>query len=163
MNFVVETDGAGAFAGNTLTGLGLDESYMRVGLAGATRHFVTDANNNTLRLLDYTAAVTDSYGYDGKTTAAGATPNNQQYTGRENDSTGLYYYRARYYNPTTSRFVSEDPIGLLGGPNVFAYVEGDPLNYSDPMGLQMRGMPEEPGDTSYFPPLRVLRIHHHRR
>ena len=38
-----------------------------------------------------------------------------QYTGRENDDTGLYYYRARYYDPVLKRFVSEDPIGLMGG------------------------------------------------
>jgi RHS repeat-associated protein len=137
MNFVVETDGAGAFAGNTLTGLGLDESYMRVGLAGATRHFVTDANNNTLRLLDVAGAVTDSYGYEpyGKTTAAGTSGNSQQYTGRENDNTGLYYYRARYYHPTVGRFVSEDPIGLAGGANVYAYVGGNPASNRDPKGL----------------------------
>ena len=35
-----------------------------------------------------------------------------QYTGRENDATGLYYYRARYYSPTLRRFISEDPLGL---------------------------------------------------
>jgi RHS repeat-associated protein len=118
MNFVLETDGAGAFAGNTLTGLGPDETYMRVGLAGATRQFVTDANNNTLRLLDLAGAVMDSYGYEpyGKTTAAGTSGNSQQYTGRENDNTGLYYYRARYYHPTAGRFVSEDPLDVNAGP-----------------------------------------------
>ncbi|MDC0994055.1 hypothetical protein OAR16_00445 [bacterium] len=38
-----------------------------------------------------------------------------QYTGCDNDDTGLYYYRTRYYDPVLKRFVSEDPIGLMGG------------------------------------------------
>lgn len=62
--------------------------------------------------------------------------NSLQYTGRENDRTGLYYYRARYYDQVLKRFVSEDPIGLQGGSNLTAYVRGNPTNYVDPMGLQ---------------------------
>ena len=60
--------------------------------------------------------------------------NNSQYTGRENDGNGLYYYRARYYDPVLKRFISEDPIGLAGGINKFAYVEGDPISLVDPEG-----------------------------
>lgn len=56
--------------------------------------------------------------------------------GRENDGTGLYYYRARYYNPGRSRFVSEDPIGFVGGDvNVYTYASNVPLVYIDPLGL----------------------------
>src|SRR5881296_3857882 len=73
----------------------------------------------------------------GKTTATGATSSSTfQYTGRENDGTGLYYYRARYYNPTLQRFISEDPIGFGGGsPNLYSYVSNSPTNGSDPSGL----------------------------
>ena len=49
--------------------------------------------------------------------------------------TGLYYMRARYYDPKIRRFISEDPIGLAGGINVYAFASGDPLNRSDPTGL----------------------------
>ncbi|HEX9722782.1 MAG TPA: RHS repeat-associated core domain-containing protein [Vicinamibacteria bacterium] len=57
------------------------------------------------------------------------------YTGREWDAeTGLYYYRARYYDPRTGRFISEDPIGFGDGPNLYAYVAGDPINRRDPSG-----------------------------
>lgn len=58
-----------------------------------------------------------------------------QYTGRENDNTGLYYYRARYYSPELQRFVSEDPIGLWGGINFFVYVGNSPVSLRDPSGL----------------------------
>jgi RHS repeat-associated protein len=71
--------------------------------------------------------------------------NPNQYTSRENDNTGLYYYRARYYDPVMKRFVSSDPIGLAGGINTFAYVGGNPLMYSDPYGLfGMADMPTLP-------------------
>ncbi|MGE5894357.1 MAG: RHS repeat-associated core domain-containing protein [bacterium] len=53
------------------------------------------------------------YTYDpfGNVTISGeASDNPFQYTGRENDGTGLYYYRARYYSPDMQRFISEDPI-----------------------------------------------------
>jgi RHS repeat-associated protein len=58
------------------------------------------------------------------------------YTGREWDpEIGLYFYRARFYDPKIGRFISEDPIGIEGGVNPFAYVENDPANASDPEGL----------------------------
>ena len=78
-----------------------------------------------------------AYSPFGETAARGErTGNASQYTGRENDGTVLYYYRARYYDPGLKRFVSEDPIGLAGGGNVYAYVDNNPLNWTDPDGLK---------------------------
>jgi len=60
------------------------------------------------------------------------------YTGRERHArSGLYYYRARFYDPILGRFLSEDPIGLLGGVNLYAYVGNDPVNWIDPLGLDL--------------------------
>jgi RHS repeat-associated protein len=81
--------------------------------------------------------VQTSYGYDpyGASQVTGtASDNPYQYTGRENDRTGLLHYRARYYNPTWARFVSEDPIGLDGGINVYAYAGNNPIQLRDPSG-----------------------------
>jgi uncharacterized protein RhaS with RHS repeats len=47
----------------------------------------------------------------------------------------LFYYRARYYDPTIGRFLQEDPIGLLGGPNFYVYAGNDPITNVDPFGL----------------------------
>ena len=59
-----------------------------------------------------------------------------QYTARESDTeTGLYYYRARYYDPAPGRFLSEDPARFDAGVNFFAYVWDNPLNGTDPSGL----------------------------
>jgi RHS repeat-associated protein len=98
--------------------------------------------------------VQTEYTYDafGKTTFTGASNDNPyQYTGRENDGTGLYYYRARYYHPELQRFISEDPILHAGNPDVpymlpgllrqplslhaYAYVDNKPLVFVDPVGL----------------------------
>ncbi len=72
--------------------------------------------------------------------------NSYAYTGREFDGLGIDYYRTRYYNPTTGRFISEDPTGLKGGINEYAYVNDSPLSFIDPLGMD-RG-PGGPGSPS---------------
>ena len=78
------------------------------------------------------------YSYEpfGKTTASGASNTSTfEYTGRENDGTGLYYYRARYYHPTLQRFISEDPLDFgAGDANLYSYVGDSPANEVDPSG-----------------------------
>ena len=66
----------------------------------------------------------------------GTSTNTIRYAGRELDtSTGLYYYRARYYDPAIGRFISEDPKGFAAGVNFYAYCLNNPINCSDPSGL----------------------------
>jgi RHS repeat-associated protein len=100
---------------------------------------ITDALGSVIAETNTAQSVTRSYGYDpyGATTPSGtSTGNAQQYTGRENDGTGLYYYRASYYNPTSARFISEDPLRWRSGQtNDYAYVNDDPLTRRDPLGL----------------------------
>jgi RHS repeat-associated protein len=47
----------------------------------------------------------------------------------------LYYMRARWYDPVTRRFISQDPLGLAAGINQYAFAGGDPINASDPSGM----------------------------
>jgi RHS repeat-associated protein len=65
------------------------------------------------------------------------------FTARELDSeTGLIYLRNRYYDPTTARFVSEDPSGHRAGVNLYRYAGNSPVNYTDPFGLyEIRNFP----------------------
>jgi RHS repeat-associated protein len=83
--------------------------------------------------------VRTTYTYEpfGAASATGQSNTNPyQYTGRENDGTGLDYYRARYYSPARQRFISEDPIQFAGGDvNLYAYVANNPVNGTDPTGL----------------------------
>ena len=61
--------------------------------------------------------------------------NPYMFTGRRFDlETGLYYYRARYYNPYIGRFLQTDPIGYSDGINWYNYCSSNPLNCLDPSG-----------------------------
>jgi RHS repeat-associated protein len=69
------------------------------------------------------------------------------FTGRRFDfETGLYYYRARYYNPYIGRFLQTDPVGYG-----YAYCSNNPLAYVDPYGLRDEGSDDPP--SSEPPPL----------
>jgi len=58
------------------------------------------------------------------------------FQGREYDyDTALYYFRARWYEPETGRWLSPDPIGISGGLNLYVFCGNDPVNYIDPSGL----------------------------
>ncbi|WP_338525221.1 RHS repeat-associated core domain-containing protein [Pseudomonas batumici] len=139
INLVQELTGAGTptVQANLLTG-GIDEVFSRTEAGGSTYSYLADALGSTQALTDSTGASTTQYTYDpyGQTSSSGsASANSQQYTGRENDGTGLYYYRARYYSPGFGRFISGDPIGLAGGVNTYTYVKSNPINSRDPLGL----------------------------
>ena len=79
-----------------------------------------------------------SYRADGRDGETGTDPGDwlrYRWTGREYDrETGFYFHRARLYDPEVGRFVQEDPLGYRGGPNLYAYASGDPLNRRDPWG-----------------------------
>jgi RHS repeat-associated protein len=135
VNPVQELSGAAVVA-NLLTALGIDEFFSRTD-AGGTRSHLTDILGSTIAELSGSVVTQAEHTYEpfGATTTTGSTGNGYQYTGRENDGTGLYYYRARYYHPGLQRFISEDPIGFAGGdPNLYAYVHNSPLNFRDPSG-----------------------------
>jgi RHS repeat-associated protein len=120
-----------------LTGLNLDEVIARYTAQGA-RTYLTDALNTVLAQTKEDRSILNYYTYSpyGESSPLGADENNSiQYTGRENDQTSLYYYRARYYDPRLKRFISEDPIGTRAGPNFYAYVRGSPVMQGDPTGL----------------------------
>jgi RHS repeat-associated protein len=120
-----------------LGGPGLDDVYAQV-TSSATTSVLRDGLNDTVALTNSSGTTIGSYSYApyGATTNSGTSSSTLQYTGRENDgASGLYYYRARYYSPQLSRFISQDPTGFAGGINTYAYVGGDPIGRLDPTGL----------------------------
>ena len=107
--------------------------------SGTASYYQQDALNSVTSLSNSAGAVANTYSYDsfGKVTNfTGTLSNPFRYTGREWDAeTGLYYYRARYFDPSAGRFLSEDPSDFGGGDvNFYAYTGNSPTNRIDPSG-----------------------------
>jgi RHS repeat-associated protein len=150
LNIVQEQSGGSAF-GNMLTG-GVDQFFSRTD-AGGTVTPLADALGSVVGQTDVAGNIQTQYTYEpfGNTVTSGvANANSQKYTGREDDGTGLYFYRARYYSPALQRFITEDPIGLLGGINSYAFVDNNPLCFSDPLGLKPDNPFDDGGTDSGF-------------
>src|ERR1700691_2296542 len=109
------------------------------GSVGFVNPELTEALGSTIGLVGSGQSLATSYTYEpfGATNVVGATnANSYEFTGRENDTTGLYFYRARYYSPTFQRFIAQDPIDFAGGdPNLYGYVFSGPTNFTDPFGF----------------------------
>jgi RHS repeat-associated protein len=107
--------------GNTI------DYYEHDGLGSVTS--LTAANGSIAQTYTY-----DSYG--NLTNSSGSLTNFFRYTGREFDTeTNLYYYRARYYDPSSGRFANEDPIRFRAGANFYRYVNNSPVLLIDPTGF----------------------------
>jgi RHS repeat-associated protein len=117
-------------------GPGIDETLERK--SGQNEYYLSDALGSVIGLADGNGAIKTSYNYSPfgkKETTGTASGNPFAFTGREDDGTGYYYYRARYYNPDQKRFIAEDPLEFGGGDtNFYAYVGGNPVNFTDPSG-----------------------------
>jgi RHS repeat-associated protein len=145
MNFVYDgnglieqTDQNGSVLARYTQGQNTDEPLAESS-AGATSYYEQDGLGSVTSLTNAAGAFAQTYTYDsfGKiTNSTGTLTNPFRYTGREFDTeTGLYYYRARYFDPNAGRFLSEDPIRFNGGVNLYAYVSNNSPNLGDPNGL----------------------------
>jgi len=139
-NLIEETNSSGAVVARYEPTQNIDEPLAML-RSGATSYFHADGLGSITSLSNAAGSIANTYTYDsfGKLTAStGSLVNPFQYTARESDSeTGLYYYRARYYDPTIGRFIKEDPAGFdAGSPNFYAYVGNDATDGIDPFGLK---------------------------
>jgi len=137
-NGIEEVDANGSVLARYSQGLNFDDPLAML-RGGATNYYHADGLGSVTSLSNSTGALAQSYTYDsfGKQTAAsGSLTNPFRYTGRESDvETGLYYYRARYYDPNVGRFLTEDPIRFTGGFDFYSYVGNSPIDIADPVGL----------------------------
>jgi len=105
---------------------------------GTTYALHRDRLQSLVAVTDPTETTAASYSYDSfgnllDLQGADVTP--FTYTGRQFDAeTGLYHYRARYYDPTTGRFLARDPEGMVDGTNLYSYALNAPTTYFDPQG-----------------------------
>jgi RHS repeat-associated protein len=167
LDIIQESGGAGE--ASYIRTLAIDEALTRSNPTG-TVAYLTDTLGSTLALTDASGSPATEYTYEpfGTTQVSGpSSPNPFQFTGRERDETGLYFYRARYYDSQRGRFVRENPIGVGGAdPNRYAYVDSvgkpleanlyayalnSPTNFTDPYGLQAVPLPA-PGFPLIPPP-----------
>jgi RHS repeat-associated protein len=137
-NLIEEVSSTGTATARYVVGLKLDEP-LAIHLGTTTDYYQADGLGSITSLSNSSGANAATYTYDsfGNLTATtGSLTNRYRYTGREFDSeTGLYYYRARYYDPASGRFLNEDPIHFVGGMNFYRYVSNRPANFRDPRGL----------------------------
>jgi RHS repeat-associated protein len=138
-NVIEEVDGSGNVLARYTQGPGIDQPFAEF-RSGTASYYQQDALNSVTSLSSSVGAVANTYTYDsyGKLTASSGTITNPfQYTAREFAAeTGQYFYRARYFDPSVGRFISEDPIGFKAGNNFYAYVQNNPINRADPLGLK---------------------------
>ena len=140
LDIIQQLNNTGTVGANYFRALAIDEPWQRIDVGGANtnRIYLADALGNAVALADTNKLIQTSYTYDpfGNTTATGSgNKNSYQFTGRENDGTGLYYFRYRYYHTGTGRFVSEDLIEAVDDPHLYRYANNDPIRGWDPLGL----------------------------
>ena len=157
-NVIEERDVAG-----NVTRYEYDGGILRLQRGGQSAWFLDDLSGSTIGLTDGSGNLSDRYVYDAfgmPIRISGNTGNSflgiggQQY----DEATGLYYLRARYYDPQAGRFLSADPLSgddsYPATTNSYAYAGSDPVNNSDPSGLSF-SLPEELMATSTAGMLRI--------
>jgi len=156
-SILLELNASGGMVARYTSGPGVDQ-MMTMERSGQTYFYHANALGSIAMLTDSSGNPACSYNYDsfGRTQPCAGLTNPFAYAGREFDSeSGLYYMRARYYDPQTGRFLSGDPLGLAGRVllaqfgrndalsaqatpqtlNTYGYAMNNPLLYRDPTGL----------------------------
>ncbi len=161
---VADRNAAGAIEASYLFGPGMDEVWQ-MQRAPTTYTYSHDGLGSPLALTDAAGSVLERYSYTefgqptvtnaltAATSSASFYNNPILFTGREwEPEAQVYYYRARYYNPVTGRFLSRDPLGYVPDLNVYRYVRNNPGRWIDPSGLDVRAI-EYPGGGNIDHPM----------
>ncbi|WP_017327099.1 RHS repeat-associated core domain-containing protein [Synechococcus sp. PCC 7336] len=133
-------DGEGNLTYRYLHGLSIDRVLAQEDSEGTVLFSLTDHLGTVRDLLAADGNVVNHLSYGSFGNITGQTNPNIEfrfaYTGREFDGeTGLYYYRARYYDPSAGQFISQDPLSFgAGDANLYRYVFNSPLAFTDPSG-----------------------------
>jgi len=118
-----------------VNGAGIDNKLRQAGGNGSL-YFLQDLLGSTAALTNVAGGVVERAQYEAFGKTAGSSFTRYGFTGRElENSTGLMFYRARWYDSNQGRFLTEDPSGMSDGANLYHYVINSPLVYRDPLGL----------------------------
>ncbi len=136
-----EYDNAGSLIATYDHGFGL---LSRTDALGASAYYTFDVIGSTSELTDANGTILNTYAYDPfgiSLSKLESIPNPFQYVGEYgamHENHGLEFMRARFYEATTGRFITGDPLGIATGDvNFYRYVHNNPLNSIDPKGLDL--------------------------
>ena len=137
-NVIEETNSSGTAVARYTEGPDIDEP-LAVLRSSTTSYYESDGLDSITSLSNGAGSLAQTYTFDSfgnQTASSGSLSNSFRFTGREFDSeSSLYYMRARYFDPATGRFLSEDPVRFKAGTNFYRYVNNNPANLVDPFGL----------------------------
>ena len=139
-DILLEYDGSNTFTARYSHGDQVDQPLVLQKAGQGFFYYHSNHQGSVTHLTDSSGTIANSYVYDSygrQLTVSESVLQPYSYTGREFDvESGLYFYRARYFDATTGRFLSEDPIRFRAGDqNFYRYVRNNPLNFRDPFGL----------------------------
>jgi RHS repeat-associated protein len=141
VNPYMDFDGDGLLKTRYLYGPGIDELFARIGAGEDPEWYLADRLGSVRQIVDGAGTILDEISYDifgGILSEANPSQGDRfKFNGREySPELGIYYYRARWYDPSSGRFISQDPIGFSAGDvNLYRYVGNAPGDASDPSGL----------------------------
>jgi len=159
IHVIAEVDSSGDLLKSYTWGPGIDNLLAFTTYTASetnTYYCLTDHLGTVHALTDDSGDVVESYRYDAWGRVIGvydennrpleesAVGNHYLWQGRWYSwNTGLYYFRARWYDPITGRWLSKDPIGISGGLNQYVFAENNPVNFRDAFGLCKNGADDE--------------------
>jgi RHS repeat-associated protein len=150
---IAEVDSTGGLKRAYTYGPGIDNILtmtVHTGATSVTYYYLKDHLGSVQAVADSSGTIVESYQYDAWGNVSAFDSLNQPITqslignhflwqGREYSwKTHLYYFRARWYDPVTSRWLSKDPIGISGGLNQYIFCADNSVNFIDPDGLKIR-------------------------